>query len=176
MPRQQVPTLQFPTINGSDYDLVKQAPDNFTLIVFYRGLHCPICANYLRELGRLLPEFNKRGVDVVAVSSDQRDRAQRMFEKLKSKQFLLGYNLNLETAKNWGLYISTSKGMTSIGLEEPALFSEPGIFLVRPDQTLFYANIQTMPFARPMFTELLSAIDFTLEHNYPARGQYIGAV
>ena len=37
----------------------------------------------------------------------------------------------LSKAKEWGLYISTSRGMTSIGIEEPALFSEPGVFLVR---------------------------------------------
>ena len=35
---------------------------NFDLVVFYRGLHCPICAKYLMELERLMPEFQKRDV------------------------------------------------------------------------------------------------------------------
>ena len=39
-----------------------------------------------------------------------------------------------------GLYVSTSLGMTSTGIEEPALFSEPGIFLVRPDRTLYFSS------------------------------------
>jgi hypothetical protein len=36
--------------------------------------------------------------------------------------------------------------------------------------------VQTMPFARPHFDELLAAIDFALAKDYPARGEYAGAV
>jgi len=71
---------------------------------------------------------------------------------------------------------SASRGTTSIGIEEPALFSEPGVFIVRPDGTLYYGAVQTMPFARPHFDELLVALDFALDKNYPARGECIGAV
>ena len=77
-------------------------------------------------------------------------------------------------ARRWGLYISTSKGKTSIGLEEPALFSEPGVFLIKPDQTLYYGSTQTMPFARPSFSDLLAAVDFAIQKDYPARGEYNG--
>ncbi len=30
------------------------------------------------------------------------------------------YDLQLKVARDWGLYISTSRGITSIGLEEPS--------------------------------------------------------
>ena len=33
-----------------------------------------------------------------------------------------------------------------------------------------------MPFARQHFDELLGALDFALAKNYPARGEYTGAV
>ena len=46
----------------------------------------------------------------------------------------LGYNLGLAKAREWGLYISTSRGKTSIGIEEPPLFSEPGLFMVTPNE------------------------------------------
>ncbi len=72
--------------------------------------------------------------------------------------------------------ISTSRGTTSIGIEEPALFAEPAVYLVRPDGTLYYGAVQTMPFARPHFDELLAAIDFVVAKDYPARGEYRGAV
>ena len=49
-----------------------------------------------------------------------------------------------------------------------------GIRLVRPDRTLYYGAVQTMPFARPHFDELLQAIDFAIDKNYPARGEYTG--
>ena len=50
------------------------------------------------------------------------------------------------------------------------------MFIVRPDATLYYGAVQTMPFARPHFDELLAAIDFALAKGYPARGEYAGAV
>ncbi len=61
-------------------------------------------------------------------------------------------------------------------MEEPALFSEPGVFLVRADGTLYYGAVQTMPFARPHFDELMAAVDFAVAKDYPARGEYTGAV
>lgn len=176
MPRQTVPPLSVPTLAHGDFDLAADAADAFTLVVFYRGLHCPICMKYLLELGRLQPEFEQRGVKPIALSSDDRERAQAMADKLHAPGLRMGYGLPLATARAWGLYISSSRGKTSIGIEEPALFSEPGVFIVRPDGSLYYGAVQTMPFARPHFAELLGALDFAIEKNYPARGEYGGAV
>lgn len=176
MPRQSVPALKVPTLAHGDFTLAEDAATNFTLVVFYRGLHCPICLKYLLELGRLQPEFDKRGVKLIAVSSDGRERSQAMADKLKAPDLRMGYGLTLASARQWGLYISTSRGVTSIGIEEPPLFSEPGVFIVRPDGTLYYGAVQTMPFARPHFDELLAALDFALAKDYPARGEYAGAV
>ena len=176
LPRQAVPALNVPTLAHGDFKLADDAAPNFTMVVFYRGLHCPICLKYLLELSRLQPEFEKRGVKVIAVSSDQRERAQAMADKLKAPDLRMAYDFGLPSARDWGLYISTSRGKTSTGIEEPALFSEPGVFLVRPDGTLYWGTVQTMPFARPHFDEMLGAIDFALANNYPGRGEYSGAV
>jgi peroxiredoxin len=115
-------------------------------------------------------------VKLIAVSSDGRERAQAMADKLNAPNLRMGYDLSLANAREWGLYVSTSRGVTSIGIEEPALFSEPGVFIVRPDGTLYYGAVQTMPFARPHFDELLAALDFALAKDYPARGEYADAV
>ncbi len=90
-------------------------------------------------------------------------------DKPKAPGLRVGYAVTLPVARAWGLYVSASRGTTSIGIEEPIQFSEPGVFLVRPDGTPFYGAVQTMPFARPHFDELLGAIDFALADNYPAR-------
>ncbi len=176
MPRQAVPALEVPTVQHGSFKLAADAPDKFSLVVFYRGLHCPICLKYLLELGRLWPEFDKRGVKIIALSSDTQDRAQAMADKLKAPDLRIGWGLPLAVARAWGLYISTSRGTTSIGIEEPALFAEPAVYLVRPDGTLYYGAVQTMPFARPHFDELMAAIDFAVAKDYPARGEYAGAV
>ena len=174
IPRQPVPALDVPLAGGGRFVLGATPGDKFDLIVFYRGLHCPICAKYLLELERLAPEFAARGVPIVAVSSDGAERAQQMAEKVKASTVKFAYDLSLKDARGWGLYISTSRGKTSIGIDEPALFSEPGVFLVRPDGTLYYGAVQTMPFARPQFQDLLGAIDFAIAKDYPARGEYTG--
>lgn len=176
LPRQTTPALSVSTLHHGTFDTATDAAEHFTLIVFYRGLHCPICMKYLLELGRLVPEFEKRGVKVVALSSDTKERAEQMAAKLNAPELRMGYGLKLDVARQWGLYISTSRGLTSIGIEEPALFSEPAVYIVRPDTTLYYGAVQTMPFARPNFNDLLGAIDFALAKDYPARGEYTGAV
>ncbi|MEI5664008.1 peroxiredoxin-like family protein [Bosea sp. CCNWLW174] len=171
IPRQLVPTLSVETLGHGRFDLWEAEPERFTLVCFYRGLHCPICANYLKELERLTPDFASRGVETIAVSSDGAERAGEMARKIGADRLRIGYGLVLETAREWGLYISASRGKTSIGIEEPALFSELGIFLVRPDRTLYYLSVQSMPFVRPNFAEMVAALDFVIKNDYPARGE-----
>ncbi|WP_092143646.1 peroxiredoxin-like family protein [Cupriavidus sp. YR651] len=176
LPRQLVPELRVPTLAHGEFDLAHDAPERFTLISFYRGLHCPICMKYLRDLESLVPEYGRRGTNVIAISSDSPERAQEMARKVNANKLRLGHSLPLTVARQWGLYISSSRGRSSINVEEPALFSEPGVFLVRSDGTLYYGSVQTMPFARPLFSELLQSIDFAITKNYPARGEYAGVL
>ena len=105
------------------------------------------------------------------VSSDVEEWATEAREKWGLTQLTLGYGLSLESAQQWGLYVSSGRGKTSVGLEEPAFFPEPGLFLIRPDRTLYFATVQTMPFARPSFGDILKAIDFVIAKDYPARGE-----
>jgi peroxiredoxin len=171
VPRQPVPPLAAPLVGGGRFDIAMEKSERFALIVFYRGLHCPICRTQMGDLESKLPDFAKRGVSVVALSSDIAERAERAKREWKLPTLRLGYGVDLRVARAWGLYISTSRGMTSAGVEEPSLFSEPGLFLVRPDRTLYFASVQTMPFARPHFADILGALDFVIAKNYPARGE-----
>lgn len=176
IPRKPVPALNVKTLRHGTFDITAARPERMSLIVFYRGLHCPICATYLKELVRLNDEFAKRGIETIAISSDVEERAKAMEEKVSGQNLRFGYGLALKVAREWGLYISTSRGKTSIGIEEPALFSEPGVFLVKEDQTLYYGSVQTMPFVRPSFQEMVGALDFVIKADYPARGEYTAAV
>ncbi len=172
-PRQAVPALDVPLVGGGSWKLGATRPDNFTMVVFFRGLHCPICGRYLADLENKLGEFAEKGVEVVAISSDSEERATESKSKWGLDKLPLGYGLTLEMAREWGLYISSSNGVTSSGYEEPALFSEPGLFIIRPDGTLYFGTVQTMPFARPNFREILGALDFVISKNYPARGEIV---
>ncbi|MDK1489733.1 peroxiredoxin-like family protein [Sinorhizobium sp. 7-81] len=176
VPRMPAPGLTVRTLDHGTFDLASEAPSLMTLVCFYRGLHCPLCATYLKELERLTPSFAERGVSTIAISSDGEERARQMANKIGAEHLRVGYGLPLGVARRWGLYVSTSRGKTSLGLEEPELFSEPGIFLVKPDQTVYWLSVQSMPFARPNFAEMVQALDFVIKNDYPARGEYTGEV
>jgi len=77
LPRTKVPALSVKTVSGQTWTLSARKPERFTLVVFYRGLHCPICRGYLGELVKLEPEFKTRGVEVVVISIDDEGRARR---------------------------------------------------------------------------------------------------
>jgi len=170
-PRQPVPALEFDTVGGARWSLAEQKPQQFTMVVFYRGLHCPQCRRYTSELNGMIGEFDKRGVSSVVTSTDGAERAAEAKEKWGLPNLTVGYGVSIDEAREWGLYVSTSRGMTSAGIEEPPLFAEPGLFLVKPDGTLYWSNISTMPFARPHFPEIAQAIDFVVSKSYPARGE-----
>lgn len=69
-PRQPAPALEFDTLAGGRWSLAAQQPQNFTMIVFYRGLHCPVCRRYTSELNGMIDEFKTRGVETVITSTD----------------------------------------------------------------------------------------------------------
>jgi len=165
-PRTKVPALSLQIVGGGQFDMAQSAPKTFALLVAYRGLHCPICKTYLRDLHHKLGEFEALGVEAIAVSTDTQERAERTKAEWEVEKLSIAYGLTIERARAWGLFISAG-----IKDGEPSLFVEPGLFLIRPDQTLYAASIQTVPFARPSFSDVLAAVKFVTEKDYPARGE-----
>lgn len=165
-PTEKVPNLNVRTLDGVEWDIRNSKPDFMTMVVFYRGLHCPICKGYLTDLQNHLDKFRDLSVETIAISSDSEGRARKTKEEWGLGQLKLGYGLSIESARNWGLFVS--KGIKA---GEPEIFSEPGLYLVQPDQTLYAGMIQTMPFARPRFPEILGALSFIKSNHYPARGE-----
>ncbi|MEW4486505.1 peroxiredoxin-like family protein [Thalassoglobus sp. JC818] len=165
-PQTQVPELSVKTVGGSEWTLADQQPENFTFVFFYRGLHCPICKTYLRSIDRKVGELKAMGIYAVAISSDSEERATRSKDEWKIENLPVGYGLTIEKAREWGLYVSKA-----IKSAEPEIFSEPGLFIVRPNGELYAASIQTMPFTRPGIDELISGFKYIIENEYPGRGE-----
>ena len=168
IPKQTAPSLQFPLLNDGEWNLAEQTPENFTLLVFYRGLHCPLCKKYLQQLEQLLPEFEQRGVNVVAVSMDTEKRARLSRIKWEIPNLTLGYGLSEASARDWGLYLSNA-----VKDGEPALFSEPGLFLIDRENTVYYAAINSNPWGRPYLPSFVKAVDYIVSSGYRARGEVI---
>ena len=165
VPGDVVPSLTVDTLSGDRWSLAKQTPRNFTMVVFYRGLHCPLCAEYLQQLETKLAKFHNIGIEVIAISGDTYERAATSVEKWNLKELTVGYGLTREAMRQWGLYVSNGE------LEnEPPYFNEPGLFLIRPDGVLFFAGVNNAPYGRTDLDTLLSGMDYVLNHSYPLRG------
>ena len=165
-PGQPVPALDLPLTIEARFELEKQKPDNFTMLVFYRGKHCPICKKYLTELGRKLDKFTDKGINVFAISMDSPERAAVSHEEWDTHDLPLAHSLSEDKAREYGLYISEKRE----GSKEPDVFSEPGLFVVKPDGTLHFTVVQSAPFTRPDLDDLLEGLMFTIEKDYPTRG------
>ncbi|MFI8366956.1 peroxiredoxin-like family protein [Streptomyces sp. NPDC085466] len=166
-PRQPAPALDVPLVGGGRWVLADQRPESFTLVVFYRGVHCPLCRAHITELDALVPALAEVGVtSVVAVSGDGIDRAERAVAEWDLTRVPLGYGLSAESMREWGLYRSKA-----INEGNPDEFSEPGLFLVRPDGTLYAAVRTSMPFLRPHLDEVVETVRWINENDYPARGE-----
>ncbi|WP_404385190.1 peroxiredoxin-like family protein [Caenispirillum salinarum] len=165
-PQQPVPALDLPLVIDTRFDLAEQRPRAFTMLVFYRGLHCPVCKGYLQELNEKIGQFRDLGVTAVAVSTDTEDNAKTAWKVWNLGDLPIAYGLPIAQARDWGLYIS--KGIKE---DEPERFSEPGLFLVKPDGMLYAASVNSMPFSRPHFDDVATAIGFVTDKGYPARGE-----
>lgn len=167
MPETTVPSLELPLVQGETWRLQDQTPAAFTLLVFYRGWHCPQCKKQLTELDGMLKAFAEVGIgSVLAISGDDADRAERTVKEWELSALPVAHGLTVEQMREWGLYVS--RGVKD---PEPVLFNEPGLFLVRPDRALYSAHVQSTPFARPHLSNLLQAVAFINDNAYPARGE-----
>lgn len=164
-PTHPVPPLSVLLVGGGRFDIAASRPKAFTLIAVYRGYHYPICRPWLGSLVARLDSLAALGVAPIAISTDPEDRAVKTKDEWKLDDLPVGYALPIDTARAWGLSISSA-----ITQKEPPLFAEPGVFLVRPDGTLYGAAVQTMPFTRPSFADIEAALRFVLANNYPPRG------
>jgi peroxiredoxin len=165
-PRQPAPPLTAKLTGGGTWSLGTDKPSALDMIVVYRGLHCPICKTYLGELEAKLPEFTKRGVNVIAISTDSQDRAEKAKAEWGLNNLKVGYDLTIDNARAWDLFISSA-----IRDGEPPQFSEPGLFLVKPDGSLFFSSRGSAPWGRPPLDQMLRGIDIATERKMPARGE-----
>jgi peroxiredoxin len=166
-PDANVPALTVDTVGGGRFDLAAETPETFTMVVFYRGYHCPVCKAYLQKLHGLVGAYEDAGFSVVAVSMDGAERAAKSAEEWELSNLRIGFGLSEQAARQWGLYISSA-----IKDAEADIFCEPGLFWIRPDGRLYMVDISNMPWARPDVEFLLSKVPFAVENKYPARGHY----
>lgn len=164
---QPFPQIDVPRLGGGTLTLGRPTTSDWQLIFVYRGLHCPICKAYLTDLEGKLAEFAENGIEVVVVSGDPLEKAEKMVEATGISA-PLGHDLSLTQMRQLGLYVSTPRSEK----ETDRPFPEPGLFLINPDGNLHMVDISNAPFLRPDLEKLPSRIKYVLDNDYPIRGTH----
>ncbi len=165
-PMQAAPNLMFPLVGGTEWNIQSVPVEKLLMIVVYRGLHCPVCKTYLRTLNRLQETYADIGVGIVTVSADTLEKAAQSKQDWELDVLDIGYALSETQMRAWDMFVSHS-----VRDAETAVFPELAFFLIRPDRTIYYSAINSMPFGRPDLKALVSNITWLLDNDYPARGE-----
>lgn len=162
------PQITVPLVSGGEVTFgTPKADERWTLIVVYRGRHCPLCAKYLARLQELQADFSAKGADIVTVSADGIEKAKDQVES-GSLTIPLAYGLTIEQMQEMGLYISSPRSAEET--DQP--FPEPGLFVLRPDGVIQIIDISNAPFSRPDLSMIARGIEFGREKAYPIRGTF----
>jgi peroxiredoxin len=159
------PPLDVSLVDGREWHLSQQRPENFTLVIVLRGWHCSFCKSEAETLQNMLPDFSAIGISVLVVTMDDLDRARKACVVWRIPDLPYAYGLSEQQARAWGLYISNR-----VKPAEPEIFSEPGAFLIKPDGTLYSQFQSTAPWLRLDFSVLYRGIQLAMERGTPPRG------
>ena len=156
--------MSFPKLGGGTLE-VGGSRDTWTLLVVYRGKHCPRCKRYLNTLSSMMQDWDAAGFAVAVVSADPEEKAAADQAEF-NWAFDLGYGLTEDQMGTLGLYVSDPLSPE----ETDRRFAEPGVFVLRPDGSQIIVAISNGPAVRPELGELLDGMIFNKTKDRPTRG------
>lgn len=165
LPGQPFPTIDLPRAGGGRVTNADFDAPFMTVLNVYRGLHCPRCKRQMGDFVSHRAVFDEAGLKVVSISTDSEERARKAVSEWGLGDMPVGHGLTVEQARGLGLFISET-----ISDAEPQRFAEAGLFLIRPEGTLWGSVVNTFPFMRPTAEMVLDAAKMAREHSYPPRG------
>jgi peroxiredoxin len=157
--------MSFPRVGGGEIT-VGGDTENWTLLIVYRGKHCPRCKKYLNALNDMRNDWTDAGFDIAVVSADSLEKAQADQTEF-GWEFDLGYGLSEAQMDQLGVYVTDPLSPA----EPDHRFAEPGTFVLRPDGSQIIVAISNGPAVRPELSELLGGMIFNKTNDRPARGK-----
>lgn len=161
-PGDRLPDITLSTLEGAKVSL---GDAGWRALIVYRGAHCPICKKYLAGIEALKTKYAEAGVEIVAVSADDAERAKPFIEECGFTS-PVGVGLTVDQMKALGVYVSEPRSAE----EAPAPFAEPALFVTNGEGVLQIVDKSNAPFARPDMESVLNGIGFIQSKGYPIRG------
>jgi peroxiredoxin len=160
-------TLNDPDGNPvSSKDLLAKGP---LVISFYRGVWCPYCNLELQALQAALPEFQKRGASLVAISPQTAPNSRKS-QRDNNLAFPILSDEKSKVAASFGLrfslpdylvelYKSFKNDLPAFNDDPAWVLPMPARFVIGQDGTIAYAEVNPDYTQRPDPSELLPVLD-----------------
>jgi len=138
-PGSRFPDIRLSVVGGGEASLAA-SEGRPKLIVVYRGAFWPFCQGSLTEINNKLGDLEASNFDVIAVSADKQDVAEKLVRDLNLR-FPVAYGLEEDVMRVLGLYVSDPTNY----IEQKHRFAEPGYFVLNPENQLKYVALSSHP-------------------------------
>ena len=153
-------------VAASSADLLAQGP---LVVSFYRGVWCPYCNMDLQALEEALPEIESRGGRLVAISPQTPANSRRSVRENALSFPILSDTYN-EVAATFGLrfelpdylvelYKSLNNNLPNFNGDASWTLPMPARYVIAPDRTILYAEVNPDYTRRPETRDMLPAIE-----------------
>ena len=167
-PSASAPDFALPDALGATVRLAELLTRGPVALVFYRGEWCPYCNLALRAYQASLPEIERLGATLVAISPQTPDNSLTTVEK-KGLTFPVLSDVGNRVARQYGLVFAIGEAArpvyAAIGADLPAFNGDaswelpmPGVFVIAPDGTVRFVAVEADFTRRPDPGTILTAL------------------
>lgn len=132
---ESIPRVALPDKEGKLFDLNKALAEKPVVLIFYRGGWCPFCNRQLAGLQTINGDLQKKGFQVIAISTDRPELLKQSSEKEQLDYVLLS-DASLATARKFGIAYKAPEQYTGIlskstgGKNSDLLLPVPAVFIL----------------------------------------------
>ena len=147
---EQAPNFTLSNAVNESINLYEFLETNRAVLTFYRGSWCPYCNLALHQYQAILPEIQKAGAALIAISPQTPDESLTMKEKNDLQFEVLSDNGNIVTKKFTTVHPNPDKSlekMTEMGLDYDSHYADeaseipvPAVFIIEQDGTVSFAK------------------------------------
>lgn len=165
----RIPPFQLPDSDGRSVSSSDLLAKGRLVLCFIRGRWCPFCVAQMEAMNLVLPEIEKAGATLAAISPEtvrqsffMHDQHRLRFPLLSdagnnvARQFGLNYRVSDEQQ---GLYKRTFVNLPFVNGDESWDLPIPATYIVERDGTVFYASANEDYTERPEPAEIVNILN-----------------
>jgi peroxiredoxin len=171
----QSPDFTLPNAVGRPINLEKELAKGPVVVTFYRGIWCPYCSLQLKAYQKILPEIQRLGGSLLAISPQSPDQSQATLLK-NFLQYEVLSDLGNVVARRFGLVYQVPEQVRSVyrsfGTDLPVFNGDdswelpiPGTFVIGQGRHILLSYADSDPRHRLEPAAILEALEVVAEHS-----------